>query len=379
MPFSWFKKNKTKKIDKEPIDVELPESSDRKITVIEESSSGRLSPDLPAELPQKEVSDRRLTSSDEETKPASRVETSDRSPSFFSRLRSGLSKTRRILTTDIDDLFEDKRRIDDEMLEDLEAILITADIGVQTTTELINKVSHHTSKISDADALRNVLRNEILSYLRVEEPIDLSAVTKPKVIMVVGVNGVGKTTTIGKLAAKYRHEGQKVLLAAADTFRAAAVEQLAIWAERSGADIVKHKDGADPAAVAYDSVEAAQAREIDVVLVDTAGRLHTKVNLMEELKKIKRSVAKILPDAPHEILLVLDATTGQNAISQAQMFNEALDVTGVAMTKLDGTAKGGIVVSIYNDLSIPIQYVGVGETTDDLQDFDPCAFVDALF
>ena len=379
MPFSWFKKNKTKKIDKEPIDVELPEPSDRKITVIEESSSGRLSPDLPEELPQKEVSDRRLTSSDEETKPASMVETSDRSPSFFSRLRNGLSKTRRILTTDIEDLFEDKRKIDNEMLEDLEAILITADIGVQTTTELINKVSHHTSKISDADALRNILRNEILSYLRVEEPIDLSAVTKPKVIMVVGVNGVGKTTTIGKLAAKYRHEGQKVLLAAADTFRAAAVEQLAIWAERSGADIVKHKDGADPAAVAYDSVEAARAREIDVVLVDTAGRLHTKVNLMEELKKIKRSVAKILPDAPHEILLVLDATTGQNAISQAQMFNEALDVTGVAMTKLDGTAKGGIVVSIYNDLSIPIQYVGVGETTDDLQNFDPRAFVDALF
>ena len=379
MPFSWFKKKKTKKIERETIDIELPETRGRKNNVIEESSSERFSPDQPVELPVKEVSDRKLTSSDDDAKTTSMVEASDRSPSFFSRLRNGLSRTRRILTTDIDDLFKDKRKIDDEMLEDLEAILITADIGVQTTMDLINKVSRHTSMISDADALRNILKNEILSYLRVEEPIDLSVVTKPKVIMVVGVNGVGKTTTIGKLAAKYRHEGQNVLLAAADTFRAAAVEQLAIWAERSGAEIVKHKDGADPAAVTYDSVEAACAREIDIVLVDTAGRLHTKVNLMEELKKIKRSITKILPDAPHEILLVLDATTGQNAISQAQMFDEALDVTGVAMTKLDGTAKGGIVVSIYNNLSIPIQYVGVGEKTDDLQNFDPRAFVDALF
>ena len=379
MPFNLFKKNKTKKNEKESIDIELPETKDRKITVIEESSLKRFSPDQLEEFPQKELSDRKLTSTDDDTKPASMVETSNPSPSFFCRLRSGLSKTRRILTTDIDDLFEDKRKIDDEMLEDLEAILITADIGVQTTMELINKVSRHTSKISDAEALRNILRTEILSFLRAEEPIDLSVVTKPKVIMVVGVNGVGKTTTIGKLAAKYRDGGQNVLLAAADTFRAAAVEQLAVWAERSGADIVRHKDGADPAAVAYDSVEAARAREVDIVLVDTAGRLHTKVNLMEELKKIKRSMAKILPDAPHEILLVLDATTGQNALSQAQMFNEALNVTGIAMTKLDGTAKGGIVVSIYNNLSIPIQYVGVGERTDDLQNFDPRGFVDALF
>jgi fused signal recognition particle receptor len=379
MPFSWFKKNKTKKNEKEPADTEVLETRDKKIAVAEESSTEAFSPNQEAGPPQKEVPDDNQTSTDGDTKPASMVEAPDRSESIFSRLRIGLSKTRRILTTDLDDLFGDKRKFDDEMLDDLEAILITADIGVQTTMELIKKVSRHTSKISDADALRNILRNEILSYLRVEVPIDLSVVTKPKVIMVVGVNGVGKTTTIGKLAAKYRHEGQNVLLAAADTFRAAAVEQLAVWAERSGADIVKHKDGADPAAVAYDSVEAARAREIDIVLVDTAGRLHTKVNLMEELKKIKRSIAKNLPDAPHEILLVLDATTGQNALSQAQMFNEALDVTGIAMTKLDGTAKGGIVVSIYNDLSIPIQYVGVGEKTNSLQNFDPCAFVDALF
>jgi fused signal recognition particle receptor len=197
--------------------------------------------------------------------------------------------------------------------------------------------------------------------------------------MIVGVNGVGKTTTIGKLAARYRREGQKVLIAASDTFRAAAIEQLSIWAERAGADIVKHKDQADPAAVAYDAVQAAYARGVDVVLVDTAGRLHTKVNLMEELKKIKRSLAKECPQAPHETLLVLDATTGQNALSQAKLFDEAIDLTGLALTKLDGTAKGGIVVSICSTLNIPLKYIGVGEQLDDLQDFDPRQFVDALF
>jgi fused signal recognition particle receptor len=197
--------------------------------------------------------------------------------------------------------------------------------------------------------------------------------------MVVGVNGVGKTTTIGKLAARYSAEGKKVLVAAADTFRAAAVEQLGIWAERSGADIVKHRENADPAAVAYDGVEAAMARGTDVVLVDTAGRLHTKVNLMEELKKIKRSIGKKLPDAPHETLLVLDATTGQNALSQAKLFNDTLEVTGLALTKLDGTAKGGIVVGICSSLKIPLEYIGVGEQIDDLQRFDAVQFTDALF
>ena len=195
----------------------------------------------------------------------------------------------------------------------------------------------------------------------------------------MGVNGVGKTTTIGKLAARYGAEGKKVLVAAADTFRAAAVEQLSIWAERAGADIVRHRDNADPAAVAYDGVEAGMARSVDVVLVDTAGRLHTKVNLMEELTKIKRIIGKKLPGAPHEILLVLDATTGQNALSQAKLFHEALDVTGLAMTKLDGTAKGGIVVGICSSLKIPLKYVGVGEKIDDLQRFDPGQFADALF
>jgi fused signal recognition particle receptor len=196
---------------------------------------------------------------------------------------------------------------------------------------------------------------------------------------VVGVNGVGKTTTIGKLAARYTAAGQRVLIAAADTFRAAAVDQLAIWAERAGATLVRHRDGADPAAVAYDAVEAALARNVDIVIVDTAGRLHTKVNLMEEIKKVKRSIAKRLPEAPHEVLLVLDATTGQNAVSQARLFNEALGVTGIALTKLDGTAKGGIVIAICESFNLPLRYIGIGEAIEDLQDFDPEGFVQALF
>ena len=223
------------------------------------------------------------------------------------------------------------------------------------------------------------MKNEIISLLESESKVTADISSKPHVIMVVGVNGVGKTTTIGKLAARSTAAGKKVLIAAADTFRAAAVEQLTIWADRAGADIVRHKEGADPAAVAYDAVEAAIARGMDTVIVDTAGRLHTKVNLMEELKKIKRSIAKKLADAPHEILLVLDATTGQNALSQANLFDEAIDLTGLALTKLDGTAKGGIVIAICSTLNVPLQYIGIGEKIEDLQDFDSEQFVDALF
>jgi len=298
---------------------------------------------------------------------------------LFRRLRKGLSKTRKLLTTDLDDLFAENKPVDDDMLDDLEEILITADIGVQTTTGLMQRISRKASRIGDATALKEVLREEILALLASTPPEPVADGSAPHVIMVVGVNGVGKTTTIGKLAARFLGQKKRVLIAAADTFRAAAVEQLAIWAERSGADFVRHKDGADPAAVAYDGLEAACARNADVVLVDTAGRLHTKINLMEELKKIKRSIAKIKPDAPHEVLLVLDATTGQNALSQAKLFNDALGVTGIALTKLDGTAKGGIVISIHDRLNIPLQYVGVGETIEDLQVFDPQRFVDALF
>ena len=298
---------------------------------------------------------------------------------LFKRLKVGLSKTRDILTTDIDELFSRKSSIDDDMLEELEELLITSDIGVQTAMDLMNIITKRAAKIDGPDALKAVLKEELLALLQEiqSEPAQRSA--KPHVVMVVGVNGVGKTTTIGKLAARAADRGERVLIAAADTFRAAAIEQLTIWAERAGAEIVKHKANADPAAVAFDSMEAAVAREVDTVFVDTAGRLHTKVNLMEELKKIKRTISKKIPDAPHEILLVLDATTGQNALSQAKLFHEAIEVSGLALTKLDGTAKGGIVVSISQTLNIPLQFIGVGEGIDDLQPFDPQQFADALF
>ncbi len=310
---------------------------------------------------------------------ASTVPAAQENPGLFARLKSGLSKTRAILTTDIDDLFLGKKLVDDDMIEALEERLITADMGVATTMDIMARISGKRSRIAGAEALKQALRAEILTYFDSAAPAAAADAVKPHVVMVVGVNGVGKTTTIGKLAAHEAQQGKKVLIAAADTFRAAAIEQIAIWAQRAGADIVRHKDHADPAAVAYDSIDAAVSRGVDIVLVDTAGRLHTKVNLMEEIKKIQRTLAKRLPGAPHEVLLVLDATTGQNALSQARMFDDALGVTGIALTKLDGTAKGGIVVSICSELDVPLKYIGVGEKVADLQVFDPEQFVAALF
>jgi len=295
---------------------------------------------------------------------------------FMDRLKSGLSKTRQSLSNRLDSILSGSRKIDDDVLEEIEEALITSDIGVPTTMELMQRIEKNVNKISNADEFKVQLKKEMLSLVDIKHPEQ--TLEKPHIIMVVGVNGVGKTTTIGKLAAKYSAKNKKVLLAASDTFRAAAVEQLEIWAGRSNADIVKHRDKSDPAAVAYDSVEAAIARDVDVVIVDTAGRLQTKVNLMEELKKIKRSIGKRIPSAPHETLLVLDATTGQNAVSQAKLFNESTDITGIVLTKLDGTAKGGIVLSICDTLNVPIRYIGIGEGIDDLQKFDPKLFVDAL-
>jgi len=302
---------------------------------------------------------------------------------IFSRLKSGLSKTRNVLTTDINDLFATSKAIDENLFEELEELLITSDLGIEVTMEMMERIKKKAKKLSSADELKQVLKEELISLfpenfdqdnLKEKKPL-----TKPHVIMVVGVNGTGKTTTLGKLAMKFTSQGKKVLIAAADTFRAAAIEQVEIWADRSNASIVKHKEGADPAAVAYDCVEASLARDIDIVLIDTAGRLHTQKNLMEELKKIKRSVSKKLPGAPHEVLMVLDATTGQNAISQANLFNQAVGLTQIALTKLDGTAKGGIVAAIANTMKLPIKYIGVGEQVDDLQDFDSKLFIDALF
>jgi len=307
-----------------------------------------------------------------ETTPAKEEKTG-----YFKRLRSRLFKSRSSLSGGFDSIFTGKTKIDDEVLEELEELLITSDIGVQTTIELIERISK--AKVKDGSQVKSVLKKEILSIIDSHpEPPETDG-SQPHVILVVGVNGVGKTTTIGKLAASANASGQKVLIAAADTFRAAAVEQLGIWAERANAEFVRHKENADPAAVAFDAVAAATARGCDLVLIDTAGRLHTKVNLMEELKKIKRTVAKQMAGAPHETLLVLDATTGQNALSQATLFNDALEITGLVLTKLDGTAKGGIVIGICSALNIPLQYIGIGEQIDDLRPFDAQQFIDALF
>jgi len=298
---------------------------------------------------------------------------------YFKRLRERLSKTRNSLSNGFDRAFAGKKKIDDDVLEELEELLITSDIGVQTTMDLIERLSR--AKVNETSEVKLLLKEEILAILDSQTPAALTQQTQgtPHVVLVVGVNGVGKTTTIGKIASAAKASGKKVLIAAADTFRAAAIEQLAIWAERADADFVKHRANADPAAVAFDAVAAATARGCDLVLIDTAGRLHTKTNLMEELKKIKRSVSKQLEGAPHEILLVLDATTGQNALSQAQLFDQALDLTGLALTKLDGTAKGGIVISICSSLKVPLKYIGVGEQIEDLRLFDAKQFTEALF
>jgi fused signal recognition particle receptor len=299
---------------------------------------------------------------------------------FLARLKERLANTRAVLTTRIDHLVLGVREIDDDVLEELEEILITADLGVKTTTALVNTISRKVARneLSSADKLKETLQNEIRTILSIREP-QFDRQTRPHVIMVVGVNGVGKTTTIAKLAHRFIQNGQRVMLAAGDTFRAAAVEQLTIWSERVGAEIIKQKTGSDPSAVVYDALEAAQARGTDVVIIDTAGRLHTKVNLMEELKKMKRVADKALLGSPHEILLVLDANTGQNAVNQARLFHEAIHVDHLAMTKLDGTAKGGVILAIYHELGLPISYVGLGEKMEDLKDFDPEAFVEALF
>jgi len=302
-------------------------------------------------------------------------------PSFFERLKRSLSKTHETIIGRVDTLLLGKKQIDTDTLEELEEILITADLGVKTTVDLIRTLEQRLKRneLQDGAALKKALKEEIqLRLMAHASPLVVSG-KKPFVILVIGVNGVGKTTTIGKLAARYVGEGKKVMLGAADTFRAAAAEQLELWANRVGADIVRHKEGADPSAVVFDACKAAAARGCDVLIIDTAGRMHTKVNLMEEMKKIRRVLTREIPDAPHETLLVLDAATGQNALSQAQLFKEAAFVTGVVLTKLDGSAKGGIVVAVSHEHALPIRFIGVGESVEDLREFDPVQFVEALF
>ncbi len=298
---------------------------------------------------------------------------------FFERLKEGLAKTKKGFIEKVETLFTG-RKIDEEALEELEEILITADVGTKAAGEIMASLREKAKRgeVKDADSLKEAMKKEMVLILGQPHPLVVHG-SQPFVILAVGVNGVGKTTTIGKLANRFRSEGLSVLLAAGDTFRAAGIEQLEIWADRAGAQFVKHKSGSDPAAVAFDAIEAARHRGIDVVIIDTAGRLHTKSPLMEELKKIKRVIEKAMPGAPQEILLVVDATTGQNALRQADMFNQVIGVTGIALTKLDGTAKGGIVFAIKKDFGIPVQLIGIGERLDDLRDFNPEEFVEALF
>ena len=300
---------------------------------------------------------------------------------FFRRLKEGLFKTHQGLVNKIDQLVAGKKKIDENLLTELEEILITSDIGVKTTQELLGHVSAMVQRkeLEDADLLKKNLQEQMFQILKQQEkPLNLSA-ARPLVIMVIGVNGTGKTTTIGKLAQKLKAQGKSVLLVAADTFRAAAIEQLEIWGQRAGCEVIKQKSGSDPSAVVFDALKAAKSRETDIILVDTAGRLHTKINLMEELKKVRRIMDREMPGAPHEVLLVLVATTGQNAIAQAKMFKQAVGVTGIVLTKLDGTAKGGILIGISAELQIPLRYIGIGEKVDDLREFNARDFVDALF
>lgn len=298
---------------------------------------------------------------------------------FFEKLKQRLSNTRKILIENAEALFTGKV-IDETTLEELEDLLIMADVGPQAAVSITNAIREKIKKgeISESVWLKKALKEEIRNILHDGSGIEISG-EKPYIILTVGVNGVGKTTTIGKLARRFTDNGLKVTLAAADTFRAAAIEQLEIWAQRADAQIIKHKSGADPAAVAFDAIASAKAKNADIVIIDTAGRLHTKINLMEELKKIKRVISREIPSAPQEILLVVDATSGQNVIHQAKMFSDAVGITGIAITKLDGTAKGGIIIAIKKELNIPIKLIGVGEAVEDLQDFSAEEFVEALF
>ncbi|RON29607.1 signal recognition particle-docking protein FtsY [Pseudomonas lini] len=314
--------------------------------------------------------------------PVEPVRTEESKAGFFARLKQGLSKTSASIGEGMASLFLGKKIIDDELLEDIETRLLTADVGVEATSVIIQRLTQKVARkeLADADALYKSLQAELAAMLKpVEQPLKITSQNKPFVILVVGVNGAGKTTTIGKLAKKLQLEGKKVMLAAGDTFRAAAVEQLQVWGERNKIPVIAQHTGADSASVIFDAVQAAKARGIDVLIADTAGRLHTKDNLMEELKKVRRVIGKLDADAPHEVLLVLDAGTGQNAINQAKQFNQTVELTGLALTKLDGTAKGGVIFALAKQFGLPIRYIGVGEGIDDLRTFEAEPFVQALF
>lgn len=298
---------------------------------------------------------------------------------IFKKINFGLTKTRNKMAGAIDDMLDNFDEVTDDLYQELEEILVMGDVGVTTAVEITEKLREEVEKgkIKGAEAIRRQIKEIVAEMLYGGE--DMGLITVPSVILVIGVNGVGKTTTIGKMAAMYKAQGKSVILGAADTFRAAAIDQLQIWADRSGVDIVKHKEGADPAAVVFDTISAAKARDSEIIIIDTAGRLHNKKNLMDELNKIYRVIDRELPYSDREVLLVLDATTGQNAVNQAREFKSVADITGIVLTKLDGTARGGVVLAIKNELEIPVKFIGVGEQIDDLQPFKPEAFADGLF
>ena len=300
--------------------------------------------------------------------------------SLFERLKQGLSKVKQGITDRVDQVLKSYTKVDDELIEEIEEILITADVGVETTMDIIDKLTDaiKTKKITDPKDVKGELKL-IIEEILTNDNSTLDVSHSPSIIVMVGVNGVGKTTTIGKLAARYKKEGKKVLIAAGDTFRAAAIDQLEVWANRSGVDIIKHQEGADPGAVIFDSIKAAKARNTDLLICDTAGRLHNKSNLMNELSKVFKIIDREYPVAKREVLLVVDATTGQNAVSQAKSFKQVCDITGIVLTKLDGTAKGGVVLAVKSEVDVPVKLIGVGEKMEDLQDFDAKAFSEALF
>ncbi|AZT90650.1 signal recognition particle-docking protein FtsY [Caldicellulosiruptor changbaiensis] len=297
---------------------------------------------------------------------------------FFDRLKEGLSKTKKNFTERVENLLKAFKQVDDELFDELEEVLVLSDVGVKTSQKIIENLKEKVkmNKISDSQAVKDLLKEEMFNLINLPNKLKEKY---PLIILMVGVNGVGKTTSIGKIANLLKSNGKKVIIAAADTFRAAAIDQLEVWAKRVGCDIIKHVEGADPAAVVFDGIQAMRARKADVLIVDTAGRLHTKKNLIEELKKIDRVINQQMPEAEKETLLVIDATTGQNGLIQAKEFNQAVNISGIVLTKLDGTAKGGIVVSICDELKIPVKFIGVGEKIDDLQEFNPREFIDALF
>ncbi len=305
----------------------------------------------------------------------------EQKPSFLDRMKQAVTRTRENLAERIDDIVSIGKEIDRNTLDELEATLISADLGSTTTQEVLGALREKADRkqIKNVDELKRLLKEEILAILNRANALPVEKVNPPEVILVVGVNGTGKTTTIGKLSQTFRSQGKNVLLCAADTFRAAAIEQLEIWGQRTGTEVIKTKPGGDPAAVLFDALQAAVARKTDYVVVDTAGRLHTKSSLMSELEKMRRTAQRIIPGAPHETLLVMDATTGQNGLQQARLFTQSAGVTGIVLTKLDGTAKGGVVVAICRELGLPVRYVGVGEKAGDLLPFDPKEFVDSLF